>query len=305
MYYPSSPLRAIQALTPATKVEFANGEDPAAAARLATGADVALVFVTQWTTESEDAALVLVDGQNALVEAVAAANPHTVVIVQSGGAVFMPWLGKVQGVLQAWYTGTRGGEAIANVLLGKVNPSGRLPISFPRDASQFARAELVEKNSAGKPSGEIHYLEGATVGYKWFDAHQQQPLFPFGFGLSYAKFEYSDLKADVVGRELTVRFKVRNTSQVAGQDVPQVYVANPAKGWESLKRLAGWKKVTLAPGADAQVELKVDPRQLAMYSAEDDSWHLRKGSYDVLLGASAADLPIRQSIRVATDSQWH
>jgi beta-glucosidase len=305
MYYPSSPLRAIQALAPGARVEFASGEDRAAAAKLAAGADVALVFVTQWTTESEDASLELADQQDALVAAVAAANPRTVVIVQSGGAVFMPWIDKVQGVLQAWYTGTRGGEAIANLLFGKVNPSGRLPVSFPRDASQFARAQLVEKDAAGKPTGEIHYKEGATVGYKWFDARQQKPLFPFGFGLSYTQFDYGDLKASVEGKNLTVSFKVTNTGKLAGQAVPQIYVANSANYWEAPKRLGGWKKVALAPGASSVVDLKVDPRLLAVFNAADNRWHLRKGTYEVLLGASSADLPQRASIQIAADAEWH
>jgi beta-glucosidase len=305
MYYPSSPMRAIQAQAPGAKVEFASGQDRAAAAKLAAGADVALVFVTQWTTESEDASLELVDEQDALVAAVAAANPRTVVIVQSGGAVFMPWLGKVQGVLQAWYTGTRGGEAIANVLFGKVNPSGRLPISFPKDSSQFARASLVEKDAAGKPTGEIHYKEGATVGYKWFDAHQQQPLFPFGFGLSYTQFEYGGLEASVDGRSVTVSFKVRNTGKVAGQDVPQVYVSSPANNWEAPKRLGGWKKVSLMPGASTVVELKVDPRLLAVFDATSNTWKLRKGTYEVLLGSSSRDLPQRARVQVAADDEWH
>lgn len=298
MYYPSSPMRAIQALGSGARVEFATGEDRAAAAKLATGADVALVFVTQWTTESEDASLQLADDQDALVAAVAAANPRTVVIVQSGGAIFMPWLDKVQGVLQAWYTGSRGGEAIANVLFGKVNPSGRLPISFPKDPRQFARASLVEKDAAGKPTGEINYQEGAAVGYKWFDVHKQQPLFAFGHGLSYTQFEYSDLMTSIEGRNLSVSFKVRNTGSVAGQDVPQVYVSNPANTWEAPKRLAGWKKVSLAPGATTQVELRVDPRLLAVFDASSNTWRTEKGTYDVLLGSSSADLPHRSRIPV-------
>jgi beta-glucosidase len=304
MYYPSSPMRAIQALAPGAKVEFASGEDRAAAAKLAAGADVALVFVTQWTTESLDAPLELADGQDALVAAVAAANPRTVVVVQSGGAVFMPWLGKVPGVLQAWYTGSRGGEAIANVLFGKVNPSGRLPISFPKDSSQFARPSLVEKDAAGKPTGEIHYTEGATVGYKWFDARQQQPLFEFGHGLSYTQFEYSDLEAGIEGRTLTVSFKVRNIGKVEGQDVPQVYVSNPANTWEAPKRLGGWKKVSLAPGASAVVKVNVDPRLLAAFDASDNSWRMRNGAYEVLLGSSSRKLPLKTRIQIAADAQW-
>jgi beta-glucosidase len=185
MYYSSSPLRAIKALAPQAQVEFASGEDRKVAAALAAKSDVALVFATQWNGESFDSPLTLENGQDALIAAVADANANTVVIVQSGGAVFMPWIDKVKGVLQAWYPGTSGGEAIANLLFGRVNPSGHLPISFPKDASQFARKDLEEKDKQGAKAGIATYKEGATVGYKWHDVHNLPPLFPFGFGLSY------------------------------------------------------------------------------------------------------------------------
>jgi beta-glucosidase len=298
MYYPSSPLRAIQALAPGSEVTFADGNDRKAAADLAAKSDVALVFATQWNGEGFDSPLTLENDQDALVAAVAAANPRTVVILETGGAVFMPWIDKVQGVLQAWYPGTSGGEAIANLLFGRVNPSGHLPISFPKDESQFARRELVEKDAKGEKTLTATYSEGATVGYKWHDANRQTPLFPFGHGLSYTSFEYGDLKASLDGQELVVKFQVTNSGKREGEDVPQVYVSPVAGGWEAPKRLAGWWKVDLKPGSTASVELRVDPRLLAMFSEADNAWRIAAGSYKVMLGASAMDLKLEATIEL-------
>ena len=296
MYYPSSPLRAIHALAPQAQVEFASGADRKAAAALAAKCDVALVFATQWNGESFDSPLTLENGQDALIAAVAGANANTVVVLQSGGAVFMPWIDQVKGVLQAWYPGTSGGEAIANLLFGRVNPSGHLPISFPRDASQFARKDLEEKDQRGAKAGTVTYKEGATVGYKWHDAHQLPPMFPFGFGLSYTQFSYGDLQARLEGEDLVVRFHVANTGPSDGKDVPQVYVSSVAGGWEAPKRLAGWRKVDLKKGSGTEVELRVDPRLLAVFTEADNLWRIAPGNYKVMLGSSAADLKMETSI---------
>jgi beta-glucosidase len=294
MYYPSSPLRAMQALAP--RAQFASGEDREAAARLAADSDVAVVFVTQWSGESLDNPLNLPDEQDALIAAVASANPRTVVVLETGGAVFMPWLDKVSGVLQAWYPGTSGGEAIAKLLFGQVNPSGRLPISFPRDESQFARAALIE-SVQGKQSGDVHYNEGAMVGYKWFDAKNQRPLFPFGFGLSYTNFKYANLQVRLDGQDLVVKFDVRNSGAREGKDVPQVYVSPAVGGWEAPKRLAGWRKVDLKPGTSATVELRVDPRLLAVFS-DANGWHIAAGTYKVTVGSSAVDVSLDTSLQL-------
>jgi len=298
MYYPSSPLRAVQALAPGAKVVFESGSNRDSAAKLAAGSDVALVFVTQWTGESADKSLTLPDGQDELVSAVAAANPRTVVVIEAGGAVFMPWLEKVPAVLHAWYPGTAGGEAIANILFGVVNPSGHLPISLPKDDSQFARAALEEQDAQGQKSLEVHYAEGAAVGYKWFDAHAQQPLFAFGHGLSYTKFTYSNLQARVDGLDLVVKFQVRNTGRRVGKDVAQLYVSPVAGGWEAPKRLAGFKKVDLQPGATEPVELRVDPRLLGMFSEAERTWRIAPGNYKLMLGHSSVDLPLETAIEL-------
>ena len=298
MYYPSSPLRAVQALAPGAKVVFESGSNRDSAAKLAAGSDVALVFVTQWTGESADKSLTLPDGQDELVSAVAAANPRTVVVIEAGGAVFMPWLEKVPAVLHAWYPGTAGGEAIANILFGVVNPSGHLPISLPKDETQFARAALEDQDAQGKKTLEVNYAEGATVGYKWFDAHGQKPLFAFGHGLSYTKFTYSNLQARLDGQDLVVKFQVRNTGRRDGKDVAQLYVSPVAGGWEAPKRLAGFKKVELQPGVTEPVELRVDPRLLGVFSESDKTWRIAPGNYKLMLGHSSADLQLETAIEL-------
>jgi len=298
MYYPSSPLRAIKALAPKAEVQFAGGEDRGAAARLAAQSDVAIVFVTLWDGESFDGELTLPDEQDALVSAVAKANPRAIVVLETGGAVFMPWINQVRGVVQAWYPGTSGGEAIANLLFGRVNPSGRLPISFPKEASQLARPALIETGATGDNTGKVRYAEGAAVGYKWHDAKKLPPLFPFGFGLSYTRFEQTGLTARLEGQELVVKFRVRNVGQRAGKDVAQIYVSPVAGGWEAPKRLGGWRKVELPPGASTDVELRVDPRLLAMFSEAGGGWRIAPGAYKVLLGSSASKIDLETSVRL-------
>ncbi|HEY0412865.1 MAG TPA: glycoside hydrolase family 3 C-terminal domain-containing protein [Allosphingosinicella sp.] len=292
VYYPSSPLNAIRALAPGAEVTYVDGADPAAAARAAAGADVALVFLNQWTSESIDAPLVLPDNQDALVEAVAAANPRTVAVLETGGPVLMPWAGRVAGILEAWYPGTAGGEAIAGLLFGRANPSGRLPVTFPRDESQLPRPVRPGTGLADGQMFAIDYSEGAGVGYKWFDAKGLEPLFPFGHGLSYTRFAYSGLRAAAPKGNLTVSFRVRNAGRVRGMDVPQVYVAG--RGWEAPKRLGAFRKIDLAPGASTAVTVTVDPRLLATFAG--GQWRIAAGEYRVLLGASSRD--IRETVTV-------
>jgi len=298
MYYPAAPLAAIQKLAPNARVQFASGADRDAAAKLAADSDVAVVFATQWSGESLDNSLTLPDAQDALIAAVARANSKTVVVLETGGAVFMPWRDQVAGILYAWYPGTAGGEAIANLLFGAVNPSGRLPITLPKDESQFARAALIEQDAQGNKSGDVHYAEGATVGYKWFDANHLEPLFPFGFGLTYTNFAYGKLQAQVAGKDLMVKFEVRNSGARDGKDVPQVYVSAAAGGWEAPKRLGAWRKVELKRGTSMVVEVRIDPRLLAVFSAADGAWHIAPGEYKVMLGKSATDLVLETSVQL-------
>jgi beta-glucosidase len=300
MYYPSSPLKALQALMPDAKIVFSTGEDRKAAAVLAANSDVVLVFATQWNGEAFDSPLALENNQDALIETVAMVNPNTVVVLETGGAVLMPWIGKVKAVLQAWYPGTSGGEAIANILAGRVNPSGRLPITFPASESQLSRPKLTEQDARGVKVA--NYVEGAMVGYKWYQSKKLTPLFPFGFGLSYTSFGYKDLQARVDGNDLVVKFRVTNTGSRQGKAVPQVYVAPASGGWEAPKRLAGWRKIGLEPGANGDVELRVDPRVLAVFSEADNAWHVTAGEYRVVLGESSADVKLETTVTLPARS---
>lgn len=288
MYHPSSPLRAIAARAPGATVRYADGADVAAAAQLAAASDVVIVFAQQWTGEAFDAvSLALPDRQDALLGAVLATHPRAVVVLETGGPVTMPWLGQAGAVLQAWYPGTAGGEAIARVLFGDVNPSGRLPATFPASESQLPRPVLDGDSKDDKARFTVHYTEGAAVGYKWFDLKGLQPLFPFGYGLSYTTFAYAGLAASTRDGHLQVRFTVANTGAVAGKDVPQIYIAPPGSRWEAPKRLAGWDKVDLAPGAHRDVAITVDPRLLATYDSRRGVWRIAAGRYRIMLARDA------------------
>jgi len=289
VYHPSSPLRAIQAQAPNAKVVYDDGTDPARAARVASLADVAVVFATQWTGESVDAeSLALPDRQDDLIASVAGANQRTVVVLETGGPVAMPWLKQVPAVIEAWYPGTGGGEAIANVLFGAVNPSGHLPATFPASEQQLPRPKLDGDPKNPDLQFAVDYSEGAAVGYKWFDLKGHKPLFPFGHGLSYTSFAYSGLSAKVQDGRLHVRFKVTNTGSTAGKDVPQVYVSPLAGKWEAPKRLAGWDKVALQPGESKDVEVTVEPRVLGMFDEKSRTWRTPKGKVRLTLAEDAA-----------------
>ena len=289
VYHPSSPLRAIRAQAPEAKVVYDDGTDPVRAARVASQADVAVVFATQWTGESVDAeSLALPDRQDDLIGAVADANRRTVVVLETGGPVAMPWLNKVPAVLEAWYPGTSGGEAIANVLFGAVNPSGHLPATFPASEQQLPRPKVDGDPKNPQLQFAVDYHEGAAIGYKWFDLKDHKPLFPFGHGLSYTSFAYSGLSSQVKDGRLQVRFKVTNTGNVAGKDVPQVYVSPLSGKWEAPKRLAGWDKVLLQPGEAKEIALTVEPRVLGMFDEKSRTWRIAKGKVRVTLAEDAA-----------------
>ncbi|MRV72646.1 glycosyl hydrolase [Duganella sp. FT92W] len=288
MVYPSPPLKAIQQRLPHAVVTFHDGSDPAAAAKLAREADVALVFATQWTGEAMDVPdLSLPNKQDALIAAVASANSKTVVVLETGGPVTMPWLAKAPAVLEAWYPGTSGGEAIASVLFGEVNPSGHLPATYPASEAQLPRPVLDGYPHVEDKRFDVDYHEGAAVGYKWFDLKGHKPLFPFGHGLSYTQFALADLNAGVKDGVLRAAFSVKNTGKVAGKEVAQLYVAPVSTRWEAPKRLVGFHKADVKPGAAAKVVLSVDPRLLAMYDSATKTWKVAGGDYKVILAADA------------------
>jgi beta-glucosidase len=284
-------MTALAARLNATLV-YHDGKDAAAAARLAAGCDLAIVFATQWTAESIDQPDLSLPGQqDALIAAVAAAGQRTVVVLETGSPVTMPWLASVDAVVQAWYPGSRGGEAIARVLTGEVDASGRLPVTFPLSVAQLPRAVVDGTGLAEDARFSTDYnIEGAAVGYKWFDLHGHQPLFAFGHGLSYTTFKYAGLKAEPKNGAVSVSFSVTNSGQRAGKAVPQVYVSKVGKGWEAPKRLGGWDKLTLAAGAVGETRIEIDPRTLAVFDSAKGRWKIAAGEYEVIL-AEAADAP--------------
>ncbi len=293
MYYPSSPLAEIRKLAPAATVTFANGFDQNGAVRLARNSDVVIVFATQWAGEAFDVTMNLDGQQDQLIAAVASANPKTIVVLQTGAPILLPWADHVAAILEMWYPGTAGGEAIANLLFGKANPSGHLPATFPRSLTQLPRPNA-------PASGEVRYTEGAAVGYRWFDVKGHEPLFAFGHGLSYTTFAFSALTASSNKHSVSVSLSARNTGARAGMTVPQIYVAG--EHWEAPKRLGGWQKVSLDPGASKAVTIPIDPRLLATFDASSNTWRIAAGTYRIMLGSSARDIHDTVSITLKAQS---
>ena len=305
VWFPTSPLKAIAAAAPEAKVQFNAGTDPAAAAALAKQADVAIVFVYRWMAEGEDLPnLSLTGNQDALIAQVAAANPHTIVVLETGTAVTMPWLDKVSGVLEVWYAGSKGADAVAHLLFGEVNPSAKLPMTFPVSEADLPHPQQVKppavaadaghvvKPEDAKPTFSVTYDEGLKVGYKWYDAEKKPVLFPFGYGLSYTSYRYSNLKASATN----ISFTLQNTGKRAGAEIAEVYVALPPAAQEPPKRLAGWSKVMLAPGESREVSIPINPRELSIFDESADSWKQLPGTYTFMVGGSSQDLPLHQEV---------
>ncbi|HKD62290.1 MAG TPA: glycoside hydrolase family 3 C-terminal domain-containing protein [Terracidiphilus sp.] len=317
VYHRSAPLKGIETKAPHAVVRFDSGTDPAAAAALAKSSQVAIVFAVQHESEGMDLKnLSLPDKQDALIEAVAAANPHTIVVLETGGAVLMPWIDKVAAVIEAWYPGIRGSEAIANLLFGDVNPSGKLPLSFPVSELDLPhpvhvdppRADADHKvpKLAGAPGMigmamgiappfDAQYDEGIKVGYKWYDGEKKPVLFPFGFGLSYTTYAYSALTV-TSGETTTVSFTVKNTGKRAGSEIAEVYASLPDAAAEPPNRLVGWTKIDLAPGESKQVSVPIRRDRLNIFDEASDSWKLVPGQYVIRVGASSRNLPLQQTI---------
>jgi beta-glucosidase len=309
VYGLSSPMEALKALRPDAAITYDDGSDPVRAAALAKSVDVAIVFAPRAEEEGMDAlAMALAPEQDALIAAVAAANPRTAVVLETGNPVTMPWLSKVGAVLQAWYPGQRGGQAIAKVLTGEVAPSGRLPMTFPADIAQLPRPAIPGFDPANrKPLGvgvkvepfEVAFTEGADVGYRWFERKKARPLFAFGHGLTYTTFGYSGLKPRG-GESLSATFTLANTGARDGVEVAQLYVAPPGQP----HRLVGWARVALKPGEKREVTITADPRLLLSWDEKVGGWRREAGQFDLYVGKAAGskDLAGKVALTAAIES---
>ena len=259
----------------------------------ASAADVALVFVNDVTSEGMDrTSLSLPGDQDQLIEAVAAANPRTIVVLHTSAPVLMPWLAQVAGVIEAWYPGQQSGNAIAAVLFGDVEPSGRLPMTFPASESQGPASELAQYPGV---DGAVHYDEDIDVGYRYYDRFEQEPLFPFGFGLSYTSFDVDQLRVKRRRGKYRVSVRVKNTGSRAGAAVVQLYVGFPAATGEPPNQLKGFGKVGLDPGKRKRVKMTLDSASFATWSSADRKWVVQPGKYVLRVGTSSRDLPLEKT----------
>ncbi|MFD5752508.1 glycoside hydrolase family 3 C-terminal domain-containing protein [Streptomyces sp. NPDC127033] len=307
-----APLDAIKeraAKTGATVV-YDNGSDAASAAAAARSADVAIVFGYNVMGELVDAPGLALDGNgDQLISAVADANPNTVAVLETGSAVLMPWQNKVKGILESWYPGQEQGNAIARLLWGDDNPSGRLPMTFPKSLADLPASSPEQypgTHPDGNPIRQVDYSEGLKVGYKWYDEEGIEPLYPFGYGLSYTTYSYDNLHAKLrkgaggAKDRIEVSFTVTNTGRRTGTETSQVYLTLPSSSGEPGKRLVSFRQTELKPGEHRRITLTVDggsaDHPLSIWDTGQGTWTVPKGKFTVQVGSSSRDLQIRGSV---------
>ncbi len=312
-----SPLQAVskRAAANGDKVVYADGTDTAQAVAAAKAARVAVVFVGDSESEGIDRPNLTLTGgtcvfvsctpqpidQDALIAAVAAANPNTVVVLDTGGPVLMPWVRQVKGIFEAWYPGQQDGNAIAALLFGDVNPSGHLPQTFPATMSQLPIRSPAQWPGVARPGDTVGphsvYSERLLVGYRWYESKRVKPLFPFGYGLSYTTFGFSRLSATPTRGGASVSFTVTNTGRRAGADVAQIYVGDPRKTGEPPRQLKGYLRVSLRPGQSKRVTMPLSEVSFAYWSTRRGTWVVNAGRYAVYVGDSSQHLPLRATLR--------
>ena len=287
------------------RVTYNDGSNVASAAALATRSKVAIVVAADYEIEGVDLQCLTLEcpnaygNQDALIRAVAAANPNTIVVLETGGPVLTPWRSRVRGLVEAWYPGERGGTAIARVLFGDVDPSGHLPVTFPESYDQEPTAN--DPTSYPGVANQETYKEGVFVGYRWFDAHHLKPAFPFGFGLSYTRFAYRRLTIHRTREGAVVSATVANTGSRAGADVAQLYLGMPSlpRVPQPPEQLKGFVKLSLRPGQSKRITFALHRRALSYWSIATGGWRAAPGCYRVLVGDSSAQLPLRGAIAFA------
>jgi len=271
------------------------------AAQLAAKSSVAIVFASLLEGEATDLTGIDLPGlQNPLIQAVAAANPNTIVVLNTGSAVTMPWLNRVAGVLEAWYPGQQDGASIASLLFGDADPSGKLPVTFPRSLADVPASTPAQWPGTGN---QVQYSEGLDVGYRWYDSKNIAPLFPFGYGLSYTSFSLSSLRlsssSGTPSGTLTATATVTNTGSRSGADVAQLYLTDPAGAGEPPIQLKGFQRVSLAPGRSQQVTFTVPASAFAVWNDSSSAWTTVGGTYTVRVGDSSASLPLSASYTIS------
>jgi beta-glucosidase len=284
---PPSPLAELKKLLPKARIAFDSGQSPAEAALLARRSDIAIVFGIRVEGEGFDYPdMTLPWGQDEVISAVTSVNPNTIVVLETGNPIALPWGERAKAVLQAWYPGQGGAQALAEILTGRVNPSGRLPITWPQDLAQTPRPELPGLGTPWGTPTTIRYDEGAEVGYRWYAQKGLTPAYSFGHGLSYTSFAYRDLELDG-GDTVTARVTVANTGPRDGADVVQLYLTRAAG--EDRLRLLGFARVELKVGESRRVTLSADPRLLARFDMAASRWRIAAGMHHVAVGRSASD----------------
>jgi beta-glucosidase len=260
-------------------------------------ADVAIVFAAEQMGEGQDKVTLPLPGdQDKLIAAIAEANPRTVVVLHNSNPVSMPWLDKVAAVIEAFYPGQEAGSSIAGLLFGDVNPSGKLAMTFPANEFQGPGSTFLEYPGDGMT---VNYSEGVDVGYRWYDARNQEPLFPFGYGLSYTAFRYSDLQVERTGEhQATVKVRIANTGKREGAEVVQLYLGSPAAAEEPPKQLRGFEKIQLKPGESKTVTMSLDKNSLAAWDTESHAWKVYPGNYSILVGSSSRDIRLKSAFTV-------
>ena len=267
----------------------------------AQAATYAIIYVSLPEGEESDlTSLDLSSADETMIEDVAAVNPNTIVVINSGGPVVMPWLNDVAGVFENWYGGGETGAATAALIFGTVDPSGKLPVTFPVSLSQVPAQ--TEAQWPGTSTG-VDYSEGVDIGYRWYQSQNITPLFPFGYGLSYTKFSFSNLKVGAFNAngDATVTATITNTGSVAGADVAQMYVGDPAASQDPPEQLKGFQRVSLNPGQSSTVTFPLTIHDLASWSPTDNQWEAQAGSYSISVGDSSASLPLTGSTSLSEE----
>jgi beta-glucosidase len=311
-WFPTSPLKSIRAKAPKASITYDSGENLDSAAAVARLADVAIVFASRWESEGQDNdSLSLGNNQDELIAKVAAVNRNTIVVLETGNPVSMPWVDNVNAIVEAWFAGSSGSDALANILFGDVNPSGKLAVTFPKSDADLPHPVLTKeppgtqpapgdpdawkKRLEGLPAFQVTYNEGVKVGYKWYDAEKKPVLYPFGYGLSYTTYSYSNLKV-TPGEKMRLSFTVKNSGSRAGTEIAQIYAALPASADEPPKRLVGWSRVTLNPGESKDVTVEIEPLYLSIFNVEQHGWQMLPGDYSFMVGGSSQSLPLKASV---------